>query len=96
MLRLDPAETIKLEEQDSINLDSTVTTPKTIIEVPTKLYVDSVHENSRNTRDLSSVVNDQVKKFDNDKLINLDNVTINRNPAQIVKSRIKKCRRLNR
>ena len=26
---------------------STVTSPKTIIELPTKLYVDSLHENNR-------------------------------------------------
>ena len=37
MLRLDPVEKLK---QDSIILNSNLTTPKTIIEVPTKNYVD--------------------------------------------------------
>ena len=49
LLRLDPDEKLK---QDSINLNSTLTSPKTIIELPTKSYVDSLHESSRNRRDL--------------------------------------------
>ena len=32
---------MKLDEQDSIICNSTLTLPKTIIELPTKLYVDS-------------------------------------------------------
>ena len=38
LLRLDPAENLK---QDSIILNSTVKPPKTIIELPTKIYVDN-------------------------------------------------------
>ena len=56
-----------------------------------KLYVDNaiqdiksaivnLHELNRNKRDLSSVFNDQDKEFDNNKLTNLDSVTVNRNP----------------
>ena len=125
-------------KQDSIILNSTLTSPKTILEVPTenyvdnkvndpskvkntdhvdfndkyidnfswikvnhmptveenltpKLYVDNaihqiigytngLHEIIRNRRDLSSVFNDQVNEFDNNKLTNLDSVTVNRNP----------------
>ena len=39
LLRLDPNETLDLENQDSINLNSTLTEPKTIIEIPTKLIL---------------------------------------------------------
>ena len=135
MLRLDPDEILK---QDSINLNSTLTSPKTIIEVPTKNYVDnkfndpgitkstdhvdfndkyidniiwirvnerpialndlvprlyfenvlsnvlgyvnSLHESSRNKRDLSSMFNDQDNDFDNIKITNLDSITVNRDP----------------
>ena len=59
LLRLDPDEKLKLDEQDSINLSSPETSPKAIIELTTKSYVDSSHENNRNRRDLSSVFNDQ-------------------------------------
>ena len=40
LLRLDPAENLNLDEQDSLILNSTLTSPKTIIEVPTKNYVE--------------------------------------------------------
>ena len=80
LLRLDPDEKLKLDEQDSIILNSTLTSPKTIIEIPTKSYVDGLHESSRNGRDLSSVFNDQDKEVDKNKLINLDSVLFNRNP----------------
>ena len=40
LLRLDHHEKLKLDEQDSINLYSTVTTPKTKLEIPTKAHVD--------------------------------------------------------
>ena len=79
MLRLDPDEQLKLHEQDSIVLTSTLTSTKAIIELPTESYVDSLHEISRNRRDLSSVFNDQNNEFENDKLTNLDIVTVNRN-----------------
>ena len=79
ILRLDP-ETIKLDQQDSIFLNSTLTSTKTITELSTKSYVDSLHESSRNRSDLSSVFNDQVNEFDNNKLTNLDSITINGDP----------------
>ena len=58
LLRLDPDEKINLKEKDSIVLNSTLKTPQTIIELPTKSYVDSLHEINRNRRNLSSVFND--------------------------------------
>ena len=80
LLGLDPDEKLNLDEQDSLLLNFTLTLPNTIIELPTKSYVDSLHENSRNRRDLSSVFNDQDNEFDNNKLTNLDSVSVNRNP----------------
>ena len=64
LLRLDTDEKVKRDEQDSIVPNSTLTSPKTIKELPTKSYVDSLHE-SRNRRDLSSVFNDQDNEIDN-------------------------------
>ena len=81
LLRVDPDEKLELKEQASIFLNSTITAAKTIIELPTKLYIDSLHESSRNRQDLSSVFNDQGNEFDNNKLPSLDRVSINRNPS---------------
>jgi len=46
--------------------------------LPTKSYVEGLHEINRNTRDLSSVYNDENNEFDDNKLTNLDSVTVNR------------------
>ena len=81
LLRLDPEEKLNLDKQDSIVLNSSLTLPKTIIEIPTKNYVYRVHESSRNRRDLSSVFNDQDNEFDKTKLTKLDSITVNRNPS---------------
>ena len=81
MLRLDPDEKLKLDEKESIILNSTLTSPKTIIEKPTKSSFDSLHENRRSRRDLSSVFNDRDNEFDNNKLTNLDSVVVNREPT---------------
>ena len=81
LLRLGPYEELKLDEQDSIILNSTYTFPETRIELPTKKYVDSLHESNWNRRDLSSVFNDQDNEFDNIKSNNSDSATVNRNPS---------------
>ena len=53
LLRLHPDEKLNLDEQDSILLNSTITSQKTIIELPNKSYVDSLlEENERSRRDL--------------------------------------------
>ena len=39
LLRLDTNENFKPDEQDSINSNSTLTSPKTIIEIPTKKLI---------------------------------------------------------
>ena len=46
LLRLDPQKKLKLNEQDSVILNFTFTSPKTIMELPTKSYVDSLHESN--------------------------------------------------
>ena len=46
-----------------------------------KAYVDSLSENRKNRRDLSTVFNDQDNKFDNDKLTNLDSITVKKDPT---------------
>ena len=81
LLRLDPDEKFKLDDQDSIILNSTLTSLKILIELPNKSAVDSLHESSKNRPDLSSVVNDQDNEVGNKKLTNLDFVVVNRNPT---------------
>ena len=82
LLRLDPKEMLHLDGKlDSIFLNSSLASTGTIIDIPTKSYVDSLHESSRNRRDLSLVFNDQDNEFDNIKLINLDSITVNRIPS---------------
>ena len=65
--------------------------PKDVQHLTSKLYVDNaiqdiksaivnLHELNKNKRDLSSVFNDQDNEFDNNKLTNLDSITVNRNP----------------
>ena len=78
LLRLDPDEKLYLGKQDSIILSSTLTSLKTIKEIPNENYVDSLHESSRNRRDSSSVFNDQDNELDINKLINLDSVAVYR------------------
>ena len=80
MLRLDADEEVRLNEQNSIVLKSTLTLPKTITELPTKSYVDSVQKNKRKRPDLSSVFNDQDNELDNNKITKIDSVTVNTNP----------------
>ena len=53
LLRLHSDEKLKLDEQDSILLDSVLISSGAIIELPTKSYVDRLHgENERSRRDL--------------------------------------------
>ena len=80
LLILDRDEKLKLDGQDSIFLNFTLKTTKAIIEIPTKWYVDSLHERSGNRRDIPSVLNDQDNELDNNKFNNLDSVTVKRNP----------------
>ena len=80
LLRLDPDEKLNIEH-DSINPNSKLTSPKTIIEIPTKRYVDSLSEKRRKTRYFSTVFNDQDKEFDNNKLTKLDSITVIRDPS---------------
>ena len=62
-------------------MNSFLTSPTTIVEIPTNSYLDSSHENSANETDLSSVFTNQKNEFDNDKLTNIDSVSVKRNPT---------------
>ena len=57
-----------------------MTSLKTRIETPRKIYVNSLHENSSNQRNISKILNNQDKEFDNIQLTNLDSTPIIRNP----------------
>ena len=91
LLRLDPDEKLDLDNQDSIILNSTLKSPKTIIEIPTKTYIDRLHEeNERSRRDLGIdfydesndlVKNNQDNDLNDNKITNLDSITVNRNPT---------------
>ena len=91
LLRLDPNETLDLENQDSIILNSSLTSSKTIIELPTKAYIDSLHEeNKRSRRDLridfynesiDLVKNNQDNDFNDNKLTNINSIEINNSPS---------------
>ena len=53
LLILDPDEKLELDEQGSIIPNSTLTTSKTVTEIPTKAYVDSLNDkNEWSRRDL--------------------------------------------
>ena len=79
LLRLDPGEQLKLDEENSMIPNSTLKSPKTIIELPTKSYVGSLHEINGSGRGLSCVFNAQDNEFDDKKLTNLDSVSVRRN-----------------
>ena len=79
-MKLYPDEKLKLDKQDSTTLSSTLTSPNTIIELPTKSYVDSLHEIQSNRRELSSAINYQDNEFVNNKLTALDIVSVSRRP----------------
>ena len=75
LLRLDPKAKLKLDEQDSIVLNSTLTIPKTIIEVPTKSYVDKKFDDPSIVKSTAHV--DFIDKF----LDNVRFVKVNSMPA---------------
>ena len=81
LLRLDPNEKLKLDEQEFMILSSTLTSPKTKKEIPTNSYVDSLHESSRNKRELSSVFNDHYIELK--KSTNSDSVSVREARNQI-------------
>ena len=101
LLRLDPVGKLNLDEQDSFFHNSTLTSPKMIIELPSKSYTDSSHEeNEGNRKDLGIdfydesnelVKNDQDIDFNDNKLTNIDSVTVNRNPTADNEVSNKKC-----
>ena len=69
-----------MDEQYSVILNSTVTSPKTTTELPTQVYFDSLFENNRNRRDVSTALNDQDYDCANNKLMNLDSKSVKGDP----------------
>ena len=62
------------------NINSTLTSPRTIIETPTRAYVDALIENDWIRRDNSTVIKDQDNDIKNNKWTNLSSVTVKGNP----------------
>ena len=61
LIRLDLNDKLKLDEQDTIILNSTLTSPETMNKLLTKAYIDSIHgENERNRKDLGMSFYDEV------------------------------------
>ena len=91
LLGLDPNEKLDLDNQDSIILNSTLTSPKKIIEIPTKAFIDSLHEEKERSRkdlgvdfhDESSdlLKNNQDNDLNDNQLTNLESLVVNREPS---------------
>ena len=91
LLRLDPNEILDLNNQDSILLNSTLNNLKTIIELPTKAYIDGLHDqNERSRRNLgidfydesdNLVKNNQNNNFNNNIISNIQSIEINNDPT---------------
>ena len=91
LLRLDPDETPDLDNQYSIILNSTLTEPKTIMEIPTKPYIDSLQEENERSRrylgidfyDESSdlVEKNQSNDFNDNIILNVRSIQINDDPS---------------
>ena len=81
MLGIHPNDKVKLDQQVSIILNSTLTFPKRKVETATKDYVDSLHENSRDKRDMSKVFNDQTFEFNINNLTKVDSITVSTVPT---------------
>ena len=75
LLRLDPDEKLKLDEQDSIILNSTLTLPKTKIELTTKNYVDDKFD------DPSTIRNNTHVDFNDKNLDSVRFIEVNSFPA---------------
>ena len=82
MLKLDLDEKMELDEHDSKSFNSISTSVKTVIEIPTDVSFDSLSDNDRIRRALTTVFNDQNKELDNIRLTDLDSITGKKNPTR--------------
>ena len=80
MLRLNPSGKIELDEHDSLNVNSILTPPKTILGIFIKVYVDSLSGNDRKRRVFCKVFDDQDDELEDDKLRNLYSFSVIRDP----------------
>ena len=73
LLKLDPDEKLKLDEQDSIVPNFSLTLPKTLIKLPTKSYVDEKFNDPSIIRNTTHVhFND--KYLDNVRLVKINSL----------------------
>ena len=77
-----------IKNNDPNNRSLTILSHKTLLSEPTddnhvttKSYTVSLSENDKKTHNLSTVFNDQGKKFDKNELMNLDSNSVSRNPT---------------
>ena len=75
-LRIENHIDFKNHSLNNISQDTSSSEPTDDNHVATNFYVDSLSENDRNIRSLSTLFNDQVIEFDNFMLTNLDNKKI--------------------
>ena len=73
LLRLDPEEKLKLDEQDSLVPNSTLTLPKTIIAILTKTYVDYKFDGPRIIKNTTHVDFNH-KNFDNIRFVKVNSM----------------------
>ena len=58
-----------------------MTSPETILEIPTKTYVAFLSENNGKRPGMFTVYNDQDNEFDFKKLTKIDSLSVNKNPS---------------
>ena len=75
LLRLNPNEKLNLDEQDPIILNSTLKSPNTTMEVPTKIYVD------KNFNDHSLIKNTTPVDFNDKNFDDVRFIKVNSFPA---------------
>ena len=80
MLGLDRNQKLKLVEQDDVILNSTLTSPVMILEIPSAAYFDSISETKRIRQEMSTLFNDQDNDFDKNNSTNVKEIRVNRNP----------------
>ena len=81
LVGLDPKEELKINEQNSSVLNSTLTSPKTIIKHLPKIMLTAYLKLME--IDLSTVFNDRDKNFDKNNLTNLESISVNQNPILV-------------
>ena len=80
-IRTDLDENLKLDKHESITINSTLTWPKPKIELPAKAYVDSLSQNDRKRRNMSTSFSYHDIQSANKELTKLDIISVNGSPT---------------